>query len=71
MCSLPFLKYDVDTLISRIDALKLNWVTFEELLGLSNLVEDHIPGKYRVTRDTWEKIFTEMNSENLFQGLMG
>ena len=71
LCSLPFFKYDVDTLISRIDALKLNWVTFEELLGLSNLVEDHIRGKYRVTRDTWEKIFTEMNSENLFQELMG
>jgi len=71
LCPLPFLEYDVDTLISRIDALKLNWVTFEELLGLSNLVEDNIPGRYKVTRDTWEKIFTEMDSEELFLELMG
>jgi len=70
LCSLPFLKHDIDTLIRRIDALKLNWVTFEELLGLSDLVEDYIPGKYRVTRDTWEQILTEMNSVYLLRELM-
>jgi len=70
LCPLPFLKYDIDTLISRMEALTLNWVTFEELLGLSNLVEDHFPGKYKTTRDTWERIFTEMNAENIFKELI-
>jgi hypothetical protein len=34
LCPLPFLQYDVDTLIQRIDALRLNWVTFEELIRI-------------------------------------
>jgi hypothetical protein len=66
LCPLPFLKHDLRTMISRIGALKLNWVTFEELLGLSNLVEDHIPGKYRTTRDAWRQIFIEMGEEDLY-----
>lgn len=66
LCPLTFLKYDLETLISRISVLKLNWVTFEDLLGLSNLVEDHIPGKYRTTRDTWKQVFIEMGKEDLF-----
>ncbi|HPD60872.1 MAG TPA: hypothetical protein PKV48_03820 [Thermodesulfobacteriota bacterium] len=54
LCTLHFNEgCDLETLISRIDALRLNWVTFEELLRLSNLVQDHIPGKYKVTRDNW------------------
>ena len=70
LCPLPFEKFDLDTLIDRINALKLNWVTFEELLGLSNLVEDRIPGKYRVTRDTWKQVFREIGTEKLFLELM-
>jgi hypothetical protein len=69
ICALPFLKYDVETLISRTSALILNWVTFEELLGLPNLVEDQIPGKYRVTIDTWKKIFSEMGRPDLSSDL--
>lgn len=70
LCPLPFFKHDFDTLIGRIPALQLNWVTFEELLGLSNLVEDHVPGKYRVTRATWKQTFAEMGAEELFLELM-
>jgi hypothetical protein len=62
-CSLPFMKHNLETLISRIDVLKLNWVTFEELLELPNLVEDHIPGKYRVTIDSWEEIFSKVRMD--------
>ena len=66
VCTLPFLKHDVETLISRIKALSLNWVTFEELLELPNLVEDHIPGKHRVTKQSWKEIFAEMGAEDLY-----
>lgn len=66
LCPLPFLKHDLKILISRVDTLKLNWVTFEDLLGLSDLVEDHIPGKYRTTRDTWKQVFKEMGREDIF-----
>lgn len=66
LCPLPFLKHDLEILISRVDTLKLNWVTFEDLLGLSDLVEDHIPGKYRTTRDTWKQVFKEMGGEDIF-----
>jgi len=53
-------------LLQRTESLKLNWVTFEELLDLSNLVEDHIPGKYRTTLETWEQVFQEIHREDLF-----
>jgi hypothetical protein len=66
LCPLPFLKHSMETLISRINALELNWVTFEELLDLPNLVEDHIPGKYRTTLKTWEQVFKEIHREDLF-----
>jgi hypothetical protein len=70
LCPLPFLKkHSVETLISRIRALNLSWVTFEELLGLPNLVEDNIPGKYRVTRQSWKQIFSEMGTEDLYREL--
>ena len=70
LCDLPFSEFDFDILINRIDALKLNWVTFEELLGLSNLVEDHIPGKHMTTRDSWEQVFFEMGRKDLLIELM-
>lgn len=66
LCPLTFLKHDVETLTRRIGALTLNWVTFENLLGLPNLVEHHIPGKYRTTRKTWKQVFGEMNRQDLF-----
>jgi hypothetical protein len=69
LCPLPFLKHNIETLISRINALKLNWVTFEELLGLPNLVEDHIPDCHRVTIGSWEKVFSEMGRQDLFREL--
>jgi hypothetical protein len=69
LCPLPFLKYDTDMLISRIYALKLRWVTFEELLGLSDLVESCIPGRYRTTRDNWKQVFREMGSEHILREL--
>jgi hypothetical protein len=69
LCPFPFLKHDISTLINRAGALKLNWVTFEELLGLPNLVEDHIPGKYRVTIDTWKDVFYKMGREDLYSEL--
>jgi hypothetical protein len=68
-CQLLFLKHDVETLIGRIGALKFNWVTFEELLGLPNLVEDHRPGKYKVTIDSWKDIFLKMDMEDSYNKL--
>jgi len=65
-CRLPFLKHDLETLTNRASALRLNWVTFEELLGLPNLVEHQRPGKYRVTIDSWKEIFSEMGMDDLY-----
>ena len=65
LCPLHFLEYDINKLISRINVIKLNWVTFEELLGLSDLVGDHTPCKYR----TWEGVLKEMGREDLFYEL--
>jgi hypothetical protein len=69
LCPLPFLKHDVETLIDRISALTLRWVTFEELLDLTNLVEDQIPGMHKVTRGHWESIFKAMDEEELYAEL--
>ena len=69
LCPLPFLMHNVETLISRIKALSLCWVTFEELLELPNLVEDNIPGKHRVTKQSWKHIFSEMGADNLYNEL--
>jgi hypothetical protein len=41
-------------------------LTFEELLGLSSLVEDRVPGKYRTTMETWEQVCKEIHREDLF-----
>lgn len=69
LCSHPYLKHNVETLISRTRALILNWVTFEELLGLPNLVEDHVPGKYRVTINSWEEVLIKMDRKDLIDEL--
>jgi len=69
LCPLRFLKHDVDTLITRVDTLTLNWVTFEDVLGLPNLVEHHVPGKYRTTFETWDQVFNEMDRADLLVDL--
>jgi hypothetical protein len=66
LCPLPFQNHDLETLLQRIESLTLSWVTFEELLGLSSLVEDRVPGKYRTTMETWEQVCKEIHREDLF-----
>jgi hypothetical protein len=65
LCPLHFLKHDVETLISRINALTLNWVTFEDLLRLPNLVEHYVPDKCRTTFETWNQVAHEMGRTDL------
>jgi len=69
LCPLPFLKHDINILISRIGALKFNWITFEELLSLTDLVRDQIPGKYQISFNTWEEVLKQMGREDLFDEL--
>jgi hypothetical protein len=59
LCPLQFLKKDhnVEAMVDRIGRLVMRWVTFEDLLGLPNLVEDHVPGKYRCTFSDWKAVF--------------
>jgi hypothetical protein len=66
LCPLSFFKHDVETLTRRIGALTLNWITFENLLGLPNLVKHHIPGKFPTTRKTSKQVFGEMKRQDLF-----
>lgn len=70
LCRLPFLKHNIETLVSRTNALVLNWITFEELLGLPNLVEDQRPDKYRVTIYSWEEVFMKMDRMDLYNELL-
>ena len=67
LCPLPFLKHDIDFLISRIKALTLNWVTFEELFGVPSLV-DYESGRYRTIRDSWKEVFCEIGEAGVFRG---
>jgi len=60
ICTFPFIRHDQKTLIERVDCLILNWVSFDDLLGLPDLVTTQIPDKYRNNRKTWEQIFTEL-----------
>ena len=70
-CKLKFKNYiDYNFFKKRLDNLILNWVTFEELLGLPNLVEDHIPGQYKVTFDSWREVFMKMNRMDLYNELL-
>ena len=66
LCPLHFLEYDINTLIGRINAIKFNWVTFEELLGLPDLVGDYTSCKYK----TWEGVLKEMGRGDLFYELI-
>jgi hypothetical protein len=70
MCRLPFLKHNIETLISRTNALVLNWITFEELLRLPNLVEDRIPDRYKVTFDSWEEVFIKMGRMDIYKEML-
>ena len=70
LCPLEFLHYDKETLFKRLNALILNWVTFEELLGLENLVSDNIPGKYRINRESWEQIFEEIGELRMYEKIV-
>lgn len=69
LCTLPFLKHNIETLLNRIEALSLNWITFEELLGLPELVTPHVPGKYQTTFSNWQQVFKEMGAEELYKEL--
>ena len=62
-CPLHFLDYDTETLVRRVSHLRLNWVTFEELLGLSDLVSQIKSAR------SWEGILKEMGREELFYEL--
>jgi len=65
-CKLQFQNYvDYNFLKERLARLILNWVTFEELLELPNLVEDHKP-----TFDSWKKVFMQMGRMDLYNKLL-
>lgn len=71
LCPLRFLEYDLDTLLSRIDSLILRWVTFEDLLGLPDLVNHRVPGKYQVTVTSWEQVFDMVEMKQQYKLLVG
>ena len=72
-CTAPFLnsKHNFKILNNRVNNLILNWVTFDELLGLKNLVinnnHNNIP---KTNRNSWKQIFRELNRENLIEELL-
>ena len=70
LCQMPFLNHDIDTLISRIGTLRLRWVSFEKLLSVHDIVEDHVPGKHRILFDSWEQVCKEAGLEDVYSGIM-
>jgi len=70
LCKLPFLNKGMKNLLDRVEALHLNWITFEDLLGLPELVTHHALGKYQTTYSTWQQVFKEMNAEELYRELL-
>ena len=58
-----------EILMERVDALVLNWVTFEELLGLDNLILPQIPDKHIARHGTWKDVFKEMGRLDVFSTL--
>jgi hypothetical protein len=71
LCPLTFLSHDEEILLERVKSLTLNWVTFEELLGLPDLVIDNIPGKYKTTITSWKEVFEEIGEKELYGELVG
>jgi hypothetical protein len=67
LCKLPFRKgCDADTLIDRIPALELRWISFEKLLGVHEIVEDHKPKKFRVLFDSYEEVCKLAGLEDVY-----
>ena len=70
LCPLNFYNgFDLATLISRVDALTLRWITFEELLGVDELVEPSILGKYGTRPGTWGDVLGEVGKTGILKDL--
>ena len=70
-CEFKFKKYNQSFLEERIrNNLKLNWVTYEELLEIENLMETKIPEKFRTARESWQDVFQELNMKKLYDKLI-
>ncbi|GAB6194300.1 hypothetical protein JCM39068_40520 [Desulfocastanea catecholica] len=70
ICPITFLCHDLDTLLGRIDALILRWVTFEELLELPPLVSHNVPGKYKTNFHSWKQVFSEIGMKSTYYDLL-
>jgi len=70
-CKHKLKKYSQDFLNERIRKnLILNWATYEDLLGIDNLMETKIPDKYQTTRKSWKEVFIELKFEKLYQQII-
>jgi len=68
LCNLPFLEHDEATLLSRIESLKLRWVTFEKLLDLPEIMAS---GKFQeLNFATWKEIFREIRMLELYHEII-
>lgn len=70
LCPLTFLNHNIEILLERIDSLILRWVTFEELLGLPELVSHKIPGKYQTNLLSWKQVFNKIDMSNTYEELL-
>jgi hypothetical protein len=72
-CSIDFKNpnHNDDILEKRVNNLTLNWITFEELLGLNDLVSnDNQKNEPKTNRDSWRQVFNEMNRTDLIKELL-
>lgn len=68
-CTLPYDSHGINTILERIEHLILNWLSFDNLLNLPDLVKARIPDKYETNRQTWEQIASETNQLNILEEL--
>ena len=70
-CKFKLKRYDQSFLEERIRSnLKLNWVAYEELLEIDDLMEKHRPKKFKTTRKSWQDVFQELNMKELYGKLI-
>lgn len=69
LCRFLLRRGDKEILTSRVNALSLNWVTFEDLFDLSKPLLEFNTGKRGCTISSWEKVLELLGDTDLFNDI--
>lgn len=65
-CNLGFYKFDEKTIHRQISKIELNWVSYEELLGLESLLDTNLNCKY----SSWHNVFNDVGLSDFYKELL-